>query len=180
MELPQASDTLAWEKETGMTAVAFDTLKLARKLRDTAEMSQAQAEGVADALAEAMSGAELATKSDIRELEWKMDARFKSADARIDALEGRTNARFDALEGRIDALADRTDTRFDALERRTDIRFSAVDSRFETVLERIDRRFAESDARMVRYVVGVGITTIVTVLGAAWAALRFAPTLLHG
>ena len=48
-----------------MTAVAFDTLKLARKLRDTAQMSQAQAEGVADALAEAMSGAELATKTDI-------------------------------------------------------------------------------------------------------------------
>jgi hypothetical protein len=48
-----------------MTAVAFDTLKLARKLRDTAQMSQAQAEGVADALAEAMSGAELATKPDI-------------------------------------------------------------------------------------------------------------------
>ena len=30
-----------------MTAVAFDTLKLARKLRDTAQMTQAQAEGVA-------------------------------------------------------------------------------------------------------------------------------------
>ncbi len=51
-----------------MSAVAFDTLKLARKLRDTAHMPQEQAEGVADALAEAMSGAELATKSDIREL----------------------------------------------------------------------------------------------------------------
>ncbi len=48
-----------------MSAVAFDTLKLARQLRDTAEMTQAQAEGVAGALAEAMSGAELATKTDI-------------------------------------------------------------------------------------------------------------------
>lgn len=48
-----------------MSAVAFDTLKLARKLRDTAQMSQVQAEGIADALAEAMSGAELATKGDI-------------------------------------------------------------------------------------------------------------------
>jgi len=51
-----------------MTAVAFDTLKLARKLRDTAHMSQEQAEGIADALAEAMSGAELATKADITSL----------------------------------------------------------------------------------------------------------------
>ena len=48
-----------------MSAVAFDTLKLARTLRDTAKMSQEQAEGIADALAEAMSGAELATKADI-------------------------------------------------------------------------------------------------------------------
>ena len=48
-----------------MTAIAFDTLKLARKLRDSAGMTQIQAEGVADALAEAMSGAELATKTDI-------------------------------------------------------------------------------------------------------------------
>ncbi len=51
-----------------MAAVAFDTLKLARKLRDTAQMSAEQAEGVADALAEAMSGAELATKPDVREM----------------------------------------------------------------------------------------------------------------
>jgi hypothetical protein len=48
-----------------VTAVAFDTLKLARKLRDSAKMSQEQAEGIADALVEAMSGAELATKADI-------------------------------------------------------------------------------------------------------------------
>ena len=48
-----------------MTAVAFDTLKLARALRDNAKMSQEQSEGIADALAEAMSGAELATKADL-------------------------------------------------------------------------------------------------------------------
>lgn len=51
-----------------MPAVAFDTLKLARKLRDHAQMSQEQAEGVADALVEAMSGAELATRADIAAL----------------------------------------------------------------------------------------------------------------
>ena len=125
-----------------MGAVAFDTLKLARKLRDSAEMTQVQAEGVADALAEAMSGAELATKGDIRELELKMDA-----------------------------LSERTDARFDALSERTD-------ARFETVLERIDRRAAESDARMVRYVVGVGITVVLAIIGAAWTVARYLPSLL--
>jgi len=51
-----------------MGAVAFDTLKLARRLRDTAHMPAEQAEGIADALAEAMSGAELATRADIAAL----------------------------------------------------------------------------------------------------------------
>ena len=83
-----------------MSAVAFDTLKLARTLRDTAKMSQEQAEGVADALAEAMSGAELATKTDIavlkrdiadiqRDMATKAElAEIKTAiaDARVDTL----------------------------------------------------------------------------------------------
>ncbi|MEI6559904.1 MAG: hypothetical protein WCO00_15985, partial [Rhodospirillaceae bacterium] len=64
-----------------MAAVAFDTLKLARKLRDTAQMSAEQAEGVADALAEAMSGAELATKPDIRELDQSTQAGFQAVRA---------------------------------------------------------------------------------------------------
>ena len=88
-----------------MGAVAFDTLKLARKLRDSAEMTQVQAEGVADALAEAMSGAELATKSDIRELELKMDA-----------LSERTDARFEMVLERIDRRAAESDTRLQALK----------------------------------------------------------------
>ena len=64
-----------------MSAVAFDTLKLARTLRDTAHMSQEQAEGISNALAEAMSGAELATKSDIRELAAATKADFAEARA---------------------------------------------------------------------------------------------------
>jgi hypothetical protein len=48
-----------------MAAVAFDTLKVARALRTEAMMSSEQAEGLANVLAEAMSGAELATRSDV-------------------------------------------------------------------------------------------------------------------
>ena len=57
-----------------MVAVAFDTLKLARTLRSEAKMSLEQAEGVAQALAEAMSGAELATKADVAASEAKLMA----------------------------------------------------------------------------------------------------------
>jgi hypothetical protein len=73
------------DRGTSMTAVAFDTLKLARKLRDSAEMSQVQAEGVADALAEAMSGAELATKSDLAELKAELRADLVEVEHHLEA-----------------------------------------------------------------------------------------------
>ena len=69
-----------------MVAVAFDTLKLARTLRSEAKMSLEQAEGVAQALAEAMSGAELATKADVQASE----AKLLAADARADNRELRS------------------------------------------------------------------------------------------
>ena len=47
-----------------MNAVPFDTLKLARKL-EASGMAGAMAAGTAEALAEAMGGAEVATKADI-------------------------------------------------------------------------------------------------------------------
>jgi len=184
-----------------MSAVAFDTLKLARKLRESAQMSQEQAEGVSDALAEAMSGAELATKSDIRELAaatksdirelaaaTKNDIRELAAAAKNDIreLELRLDARFEAIEGRFGAIDGRfgvMDGRFVALDGRfgaLDGRFGALDGRFVALEERIERRAAESDSRMIRYVVGVGATAILTIVGAAWTIIRYLPPLPHG
>lgn len=48
-----------------MTTVAFDTLKFARALREKAKLSPEQAEGLADAMAEALQG-ERFTKADLR------------------------------------------------------------------------------------------------------------------
>jgi RNA-binding protein YhbY len=48
-----------------MAGVAFDTLKFARTLRDKAKLSSEQAEGLADAMAEALQG-DLVTKADLR------------------------------------------------------------------------------------------------------------------
>ncbi|MGH1587808.1 hypothetical protein ACRBEV_04960 [Methylobacterium phyllosphaerae] len=50
-----------------MTAVAFDTLKFARALRDKAKLSPEQAEGFADALVDVLDG-NLAAKGDIRDV----------------------------------------------------------------------------------------------------------------
>ena len=55
-----------------MNAV-FDTLKLARRLRDEAGFSPAHAEAAADAFADAVGGQDLVTKADIREMATKAD-----------------------------------------------------------------------------------------------------------
>ena len=47
-----------------MNAIPFDTLKMARRL-ESAGFSGGQAAGAAEAMAEAMSGGELATKKDL-------------------------------------------------------------------------------------------------------------------
>ncbi|MEE7448217.1 hypothetical protein MRF4_10500 [Methylobacterium radiotolerans] len=48
-----------------MAAVAFDTLKFARALREKAKLSPEQAEGLADAMADELQG-DLVTKADLR------------------------------------------------------------------------------------------------------------------
>jgi hypothetical protein len=51
-----------------MSTVSFDTLKFAQTLRDKAGVPQPQAEGMAEAFAEA-TGEQIATKADLKELE---------------------------------------------------------------------------------------------------------------
>lgn len=56
-----------------MAAAPFDTLKLARALRDRAGFSQDHAEAAADAFAEIVTE-QVATKQDIRDLHTAVDA----------------------------------------------------------------------------------------------------------
>jgi hypothetical protein len=51
-------------------------LKLARRLREQAGFTPERAEVAAEALAEAIEGAELATTGDLRELEQRMTIKF--------------------------------------------------------------------------------------------------------
>ncbi|MDP4024116.1 hypothetical protein Q8W71_15915 [Methylobacterium sp. NEAU 140] len=48
-----------------MSTVAFDTLRFVRTLREKAKLSPEQAEGLAEAMAEALQG-DLVTKADLR------------------------------------------------------------------------------------------------------------------
>ena len=58
-----------------MTAVPFDTLKLADRLQ-AGGFTPEQSRSAAIALAEAMAGAELATKADLRDLEQRLTIRL--------------------------------------------------------------------------------------------------------
>lgn len=76
-----------------MSAAAFDTLRLARALRDKAHLTAEQAEGFADAISEALQS-DLATKvdlegqtaalrSDTREAALRLEAKIEAAKADI-------------------------------------------------------------------------------------------------
>jgi len=71
-----------------MTVAAFDTLKFARALREKAKLSPEQAEGFADAIAEAVQS-DLATKTDITGV--KTDIEATRAATRADIAEAKAD-----------------------------------------------------------------------------------------
>ena len=121
-----------------MTAVAFDTLKFARSLREKAKLSPEQAEGFADAIAEAIQG-DLATKADIKAL-----GASTQADTR--ALGASTQADIQAL---------RTSTEADSSSVKADLR--------ETEL-RLEAKIEASKAEIIKWMFGtIGFQTLVIV-----------------
>ncbi|WP_267358035.1 MULTISPECIES: hypothetical protein [unclassified Methylobacterium] len=75
-----------------MSAVAFDTLKFARALRDKAKLSPEQAEGLADALVDVFDG-NLATKADIHDVQ----ADIQRVRSEVETLKVQTRADIEAL-----------------------------------------------------------------------------------
>lgn len=83
-----------------MNAVAFDTLKFARSLRDKAHLPPDQAEGISDALAEVFAGS-IPTKSDIDEVRSDIEALRLSTKADLDGLRLPTKADLEATKSDI-------------------------------------------------------------------------------
>ena len=132
-----------------MTAVAFDTLKFARALREKAKLSLEQAEGLADAMVDVFDG-NLATKGDIRDVQ----ADIQVVRGEIETLRLQTRADIDALR-----LTTRADIEALRLTTRADI---------ETVKDAI----ASAKVETVRWLVGaIGFQTL-AVLGAVIALTR--------
>lgn len=141
-----------------MTAVQFDSLKYARRLRDVG-VPEPQADTQAELMAEAFGFYvdNLVTKE---HLELALDSRFAAQDARIDARftaqDARIDARFTAQDARIDALSADVSRRFVELDGRMDLRFAEQDAR-------IDARFGRQERTLAVHTWMLGVI-VITVL----------------
>lgn len=165
-----------------MTAVAFDTLKFARALREKAKLSPEQAEGLADALVDVFDG-NLATKADIYEL--RADVQIVRGD--IEALKIQSRADTEALrlatQGDIESLRMTTEADSDNLRLSTttgleglrmEIKAGLDGLRLETKadIEAVKGAIASAKVETVRWLVGaIGFQTL-AVLGAVIALTR--------
>jgi hypothetical protein len=99
-----------------MTAVAFDTLKFAQNLRDKANFSPTQAEGISQAFSEAITGqlvaradiANLATKDDLAQTRDDLAAFRLETRNDFAALRLQTKDEFGVLAAKIDASKSET------------------------------------------------------------------------
>jgi hypothetical protein len=85
-----------------MAAAPFDTLKLARALRDKAGFTQEHAEATADALAEVVVG-QVATKQDVGDARAEIAALRTDVRAEIAALRAEVHAEIAALRAEMTA-----------------------------------------------------------------------------
>lgn len=114
-----------------MTAMPFDTLKFARKLEGSG-LPREQAASLAEAMADAMAGAELATKADIAPLATREELRAVMVELR--AVEGGLRAEIAASEQRVNA-------KIAALELRLTIRMALMLTAFAGLLFALLRAF---------------------------------------
>ena len=96
-ELPNIAPTIAEPGPHSTVATApFDTLKLARALRDRAGFSQEHAEAAADALAEAVAE-QVATKQDLKDLETGLRSEIGGLRTELDVLRTEMRSEFAAV-----------------------------------------------------------------------------------
>jgi polyhydroxyalkanoate synthesis regulator phasin len=138
-----------------VTAVAFDTLRFVRTLRDKAKMSSEQAEGLADAIAEAIQN-DLATKTDIAGVRTDIEALRLSTKSDIETLR---------LATKTDIAAVRTDIEALRLATKSDI---------ETLRLATKADLAETKAEIIKWMISsIGFQALVIVGGVVALARGF-------
>ncbi|AWN45089.1 hypothetical protein DK419_01035 [Methylobacterium terrae] len=114
-----------------MTAVAFDTLKFARALRDRAHMSAEHAEGPSEVFAEAVQGG-LPTRADLQSLEGSVKAELVAVRSEIAAFQAETRSEFAAVRADLAAFKTETRNEFAAVRSETEAEFAAVRQEMKT------------------------------------------------
>ena len=115
-----------------MSALKFDTLKLAHRLREEADFPQRQAEATAAILADTLDES-LVTRA-------HLDLKFAELDLKF--------AGVDAKFAKIDARFMEVDARFTEMDAKIDARFKETDAKIERLEAKVDLKFAESEARL--------------------------------
>jgi chromosome segregation ATPase len=121
----------------------YDTLAYAKKLKE-AGFTDRQAEVQAEALLSFFQEG-LATKADLHDVETSLRSEMRDLETRIDA-------RFNEVDRRFNEI----DSRFNEMEGR----FKEIDGRFSEIRLEIRATNAETKAELVRWVVGVGMLQI--------------------
>ena len=135
-----------------MNAVAFDTLKFAQALRDKANLSPTQAEGISQAFSEAIAG-QLATRDDLANLATKDDLAALRSATKEDLAAFRSATKDDMSALRTDLAALRTDV-------------NILEAKIEA---KIDAKIEASKSEIIKWMFGtIGFQTII-VLGAVVA-----------
>jgi len=156
-----------------MALVAFDTLKMARTLRDQAKLSSEQAEGIAGAMAEAMSASELATKADLG------DTR---ADLKADIAEFRAEVKAEVAELRAEIKAEISELRAEIKAEISELR-AEIKAELKAEFEKIQRQIldihnniadsrADSLKTTMMMMVGYGAINIVAILGGMYGLVK--------
>lgn len=108
-----------------MNAVPFDTLKMARKL-ESAGFTGAQAAGAAEAMADAMSGAELATKADVQSARSDLQTEIKAVRSDLHAEIKAVRSDLQAVKSELENKIDRLDAKIEIVRRDMTIRLGAM------------------------------------------------------
>jgi hypothetical protein len=126
-----------------MAAIAFDTLKATRRLKE-AGFSETQAEAQAELMAEAfIFNMDAIVTRDY--LEACLDARFGKSDARVEAQFANHET---SVDKRFTQLQARMEQRFAAVDTSMEQRFAAVNAQMDKRFAAVDLKFAKIDGQL--------------------------------
>jgi len=153
----------------GMAAVAFDTLKLARRL-EGAGFSREQAVGTAEALADTLAGG-MATKDDLTysTTELKADIAQVRTELKADIAQVRTELKAEIAEVRAELKAAIAELRAEIAEVRAQVRAEIAELRGE-----LKGDIAALRSDVAKWIIGAVLLNAVTVLGAIAAVWQLA------